>query len=345
MDQNSNFIQLEYPVKIMKISILAFAALSVLLFLQFGCAKPPIPSDPKLKKIDSSYLPAPDLYLNISGLSPCTTSTETEIHLNSREPVVVLVHGCKGSAGRFRALAQVFAFHGQQTVCFSYNDRDSLVESSSELVDALSELSLAMDHQKMTIIGHSQGGLIARKALVEEGETKSFEKSAAQMQLVTISSPFAGIAAADHCAQLSARLWSFGLVVPFCKLISGDKWYEITKPSPFMQKPGVLMAKVTDHIKVVTDESGSCRSFDSDGTCAQDDFVFSVDEQYSEAVDQSARVENIELLAGHVEIVGDYNITPDKLITLMQQKGILRETPVTKQELLSVLLSHLYDEP
>jgi len=29
----------------------------------------------------------------------------------------VLVHGCKGSAGRFRSLAQLYAFHGQQAVC------------------------------------------------------------------------------------------------------------------------------------------------------------------------------------------------------------------------------------
>lgn len=327
----------------MRTSFAAFIGI-VILLLQTGCMQSSVPADPELRTIDSTNLPRPNLRLAIPGLSPCTTSPETEIRLNTDEPVVVLVHGCKGSAGRFRALAQVFAFHGQQAVCFSYNDRDSLDKSSSELMDSLQELSQSMDNHRLTLIGHSQGGLIARRALVQQQETNRFENTAAQVQLVTISSPFAGIAAADHCALLSARFWSFGLVVPFCKLISGDKWYEITKPSPFIQKPGRLMSQVTGHLKVVTDESESCRSFDAEGTCMKDDFVFSVEEQYITQIDKSARVENIELSAGHVEIVGDYHTAPHKLIGLMQQKGILRRTTAGRQQSLQILLARLYGD-
>jgi hypothetical protein len=46
--------------------------------------------------------------------------------------VTILVHGCFGSAGRFRPLAQVYAFQGQQTACFSYNDRNRLFTSKAQ---------------------------------------------------------------------------------------------------------------------------------------------------------------------------------------------------------------------
>ena len=49
----------------------------------------------------------------------------------------MLVHGCRGSAGHFRALAQLYAFHGQQAVCFAYDPGDSLVKASGELITAL----------------------------------------------------------------------------------------------------------------------------------------------------------------------------------------------------------------
>ena len=310
------------------------------LILSQGCSVK-IPSDPELTTIDNSYLPTPDISMSIEGLSNCTTSPDTTIHLNSNEPVVILVHGCSGSAARFRALAQVFAFHGQQTICFNYNDRDSLIKSSKELIHALESLSTKIDTHQITVIGHSQGGLIARKALVQDRKD-SLQINNLSLSLVTISSPFAGISAADHCVSLTARLLTFGLAVPFCKILSGDKWYEITQPSPFIQQPGELLEQVEAHIKIVTDETASCRRYNDNGICVEDDFVFSVNEQYFEHVDASSHVENIEVSAGHVEIVGDYRVPPEKLIPLMQSKGIMRDTPLARQKDLSDLLTLLY---
>jgi hypothetical protein len=84
--------------------------------------------------------PLPDVAVEVPHLQPCTDSSNHTLQFNSSSPVTVLVHGCNGSAGRFRSLAQLYAFHGQQTVCFSYNDRDSLVDSSGQLITALDEL-------------------------------------------------------------------------------------------------------------------------------------------------------------------------------------------------------------
>jgi len=306
-----------------------------------GCATR-IPSDPSLASIDNSNLPSPNLSVKIPGLSPCTTIPDPTIFLNSNSPVNIIVHGCFGSAARFRSLAQVFAFHGQQTICFNYNDRDSLMKSSGELADALSSLNSIMENHQFTVIGHSQGGLISRKALIKEREDKFLAEDAA-LRLVTISTPYAGIAAADHCASSTAQFLSLGLVIPICKLISGAKWYEITNPSPFIQEPGNLLDQVYSHIKIVTNETGTCRKYDENDICIEDDYVFSVNEQYFEAVDSASRIENIEISAGHAEIVGDYRVPPKKLIKLLQLKGIMYSTAPAQRDKLSALLSLLYE--
>ena len=275
------------------------------------------------------------------GLSPCTTQTDTAIHLNVDEPVNVIVHGCFGSAALFRALAQVFAFHGQQTACFNYDDRDNLMKSSAELIDALDSLSANMNNQPITVIGHSQGGLVARKALVNERE-KRLQNQTLSLRLVTISTPFAGIAAADHCGSSIAQLLSLGLVMPICKLITGDKWHQIVKTSSFIQEPGALLAQVRSHLKIVTDEAGTCRRYNQSGSCVEDDFVFGLNEQYFEPIDSPDQVKNIEVAAGHVEIVGDYSTPPEKLITLLQLNGIMNSTKVAQREDFSSFLSNLY---
>jgi hypothetical protein len=300
-----------------------------------------VPPDPQYASIDTRNLPVPNFSANISGLSPCTNSTDTTLHLNSDEPVNVIVHGCFGSAALFRSLAQVFAFHGQQTLCFNYNDRDSLKQSSSELIKALDILLSKMNNRKLTVIGHSQGGLISRKALIKE-RADHLLVADASLQLVTISAPYAGIAAADHCGSTTMRWLTLGLIIPICKIISGDKWYEITHPSPFIQQPGTMLEQVSNHLKIVTNETGSCRKYDKTGTCVEDDFVFSTKEQYFTKVDSQSIVDNVEVSAGHAEIVGDYQLPPKKLIKILQQKGIMRSTRPDQKEELSRLLLELY---
>lgn len=316
------------------------AILTAFLLAAAGCATP-VPSDPALATIDSSQLPVPDTSIKIPGLSPCTTARDATIHLNANNPVNIIVHGCYSSAARFRALAQVFAFHGQQTICFNYNDRDSLKKSSTQLVDALRLLSNSLNNRNITIIGHSQGGLLARHALSQQYENL-IPRTNTQVRLVTISSPFSGIEAADHCASPTARALSLGLVIPICRLISGDKWFEITRASGFIKQPGHLLDQVTSHIKIVTDERGSCRQYDEAGNCTEDDYVFSLKEQYHAGVDKPSQVKNIEVTAGHAEIVGDHLTPPEKLIALLQKNGVMRPTSPLRQQLLSRLLTQLY---
>jgi len=321
---------------------LSISALSVALLSLLLCACSTTHySVPNEAPIDTSRLPPPDRALSIPGLSPCSETSGSIVKVNSNEPVTVLVHGCFSSAGRYRALAQVFAFHGQQAVCFSYNDRDSLTRSASELTAALNQLSQQMNSQKITVIGHSQGGLIARKALTTDAAVV-LEKPDNKISLVTVSAPFSGIYAADHCGSALAQTMSLGLIGSICKAVTGDKWYEITRYSSFIRGPGEFSPQVIDHLKVVTDERNSCRVYGPENQCLEDDYVFSIEEQYQDSVDRARNTRNVQVVAGHAEIVGNHLVAPKKLIAVLQDHDVLLATPRERQVSFEALLACLY---
>lgn len=317
-----------------------FPALVFFCLFLTGCSTT-FSDDPALWTYNQGSLPKPDIQVKIDGLGPCTDNPDRTLHLNSKSPTIVLTHGCFASSGRFRALAEVFAFHGQQTACFTYDDRDSMMKSSSQLVDGIKKLNQSMQNNNITIIGHSQGGLISRKALTRERKNSLLDENI-NLRLATISAPLNGIHSASDCGSTLWRIMSLGLIVPICYSVSGDKWYEITKYSDFIQKPGELVPQVNEYLKIVTDENNTCRTKNAEGVCIEDDYVFSVEEQYFKAVDQDKRLVNVELNAGHVEIVGDHRIAPRKLINILQSKGYMKKTKATRKWDFEKLLSYLY---
>jgi hypothetical protein len=292
------------------------------------------------RPIDSRYLPEPDLNLSIDGLGPCNDQADRSFQLKRGAPITVLVHGCASSAGRYRSLAQVFAFKGQQTLCYDYNDRASLDKVAGHLRQTLDSLSAQAGNPEITLIGHSQGGLISRRALTtEHGESPNLDLS--RQRLITLSAPFSGIRAADHCASPTARIISLGLVIPLCMAISGDKWFEITHASDFIRKPGQLNPQVTEHLLIATDETESCRT-EQDGQCLEDDYVFSLAEQILPTPHIDPVVKALTLKAGHAEIVGNGDQIPEKLIRALEQEGVLATSDPAKVVAYRRLLEALY---
>jgi pimeloyl-ACP methyl ester carboxylesterase len=311
----------------------AFALLS-------GCTS--LNKAPTPVSFDHSRLPSADIHLNIAGLGNCNESTNRTLNLNSKQPVTILVHGDHSSAGKFRALAEVMAFHGQQTACFDYDDRDSLMRSSAQLAAALDALNAEMHHNQLTLIGHDLGALVARKALVAK-RPDAIKNKDALIRLVTISGPFSGIASAQHCGSPSGweQVLTLGLNDQLCKISSGDKWHEVTAASDFIQQPGELLTAVLSHLKIVSDERDACRHSEA-GTCVERDYTFSLGEQYFLQIDKSAIVKNVEIKAGHLEIVGGQHVAPLKLIGILQEYGILNQTEAARHADFDRLLSKLY---
>jgi pimeloyl-ACP methyl ester carboxylesterase len=280
--------------------------------------------------------------VTIDGFSSCAASHPRSIEIDPDQPLAVFVHGCNASAGRFRALAEVFEAHGQQTICFEYDDRESLDETSARLAAGLEQLERHQRDPAITVFGHSQGGLVVRRAFISEREDGVKPDDERAYRIVTVSSPFNGIAASAHCGMVPLHLLTFGVTAGICAAIAGDKWNEIHERADFMRAPGTLIEPVDEYVKIVTDERETCRRYGDEGECEEDDFVFSVAEQYNEVIDADPRVENLEIRAGHVEIVGDEDLAPLKLIELLQQAQVLVETPPEKRAEIAALLRRLF---
>ncbi|PLK49411.1 triacylglycerol lipase [Uliginosibacterium sp. TH139] len=316
------------------------AALLTLLLVLAGCAAP-TPSRPALN-IEPGHLPTADLALDIPGLGPCTDNPDRTLRIRSGEPVNIMVHGCFGSSGEFRSLAQVLAFHGQQSACFTYDDRAALDDSASALRRALHLLDEGGSRPAVTVIGHSQGALIARRALSDQPLTEALPAGGSK-ELVTVSGPFAGIKAAAPCGIGWLRVVTLGLMPASCHMVTGAKWADITWSSRFIRQPGGLATQVTRHLKIDTDERNTCRRFEG-SRCVESDEIFALAEQQQPAVDGDPRTTRLELQAGHVEIIGDREVAPLKLIAALQAEGVIRPTPITQRPAFRQLLAQVYGD-
>ena len=291
-------------------------------------------------ELEPGQLPAPNVTLNIPGLGPCTDNPDRSLRFDAHQPIHVLVHGCYGSSGQFRGLAQVLAFHGQQSACFTYDDRAKLTDSAADLRRALQQLSAQSQVPQITVIGHSQGALIARNALTESARTP-LPGPAVNLRLVTISGPFAGIASARTCGKAWLYPLTLGMVPLSCYLATGPKWADITYASHFIREPGALAPQVSHYLKIDTDERDSCRR-QIDGRCVENDDVFSLAEQRNVQVETGNDIKRVEVKAGHVEIVGDKRVAPTKLIAILQDEQVIRATPTKQVSAFNLRLKQIY---
>lgn len=282
-----------------------------------------------------------DMKVIVEGLGPCYDDIKHPINLNSQEPVTILVHGCSASDGEFRSLSEVLAFHSQQSFCFRYDDRESLDKSAKDLTKAINELGKYLENPDIHIIAHSMGGLIARKALTQ-GPNNIINDNI-KIKMATISTPFSGIEEAKTCANPYVRFATLGIHDLICWMISGDKWYEITPTSDFIQKPGKLSTAVSTHILIATDEKDSCRYTDELNRCVEDDYVFSLNEQKLSYSQKNNKRKDIVIKAGHVEIVGKYDHSPQKLIKTLQSEGFIHKTSPLKVVLFNNYVSQLFE--
>jgi hypothetical protein len=212
--------------------------------------------------------------------------------------------------------------------------------SSQYLSDAIEQLALRLESPEITIIGHSMGGLIARKAFISERADPIVTQ--AKLNLVTVSAPFSGIRSARFSAYPLIRIATLGINDLLSRILIGAKWREITFSSDFITKPGTLVSSVNRYLLIVTDEEGSVKEVDESGNSDGDDFVFSIEEQKLPTVSGGTPATKVVVQAGHVEIVGESGVTPLKLIRVLQDEGFINQTDTARIAQFDDLLAHLY---
>lgn len=257
---------------------------------------------------------------SIPYLDDCDDFGTNPLELDPDQPLNVLVHGCASSSARLQSVAGEFKAAGQQAVCFSYDERDTLDSSSVRLRQTLRLLESHQRSKQLTLLAHSMGGLVARHALVNTDPDTSM-----RFRLAAVSTPFSGIQASRDCGRKALHVLSLGISVGVCQIVTGSKWAEIHPGSEFTRAPGALPDHVTEHLQIVTDEEGSCRRWGANGECERADFVFSIEEQTNPAVDSDPRVTRVVAMVGHAEVIGLEGRPPVLLTRLLREHAILRQ--------------------
>ncbi len=276
----------------------------------------------------------------IVGLFPCEAGGRDVVDLDPSRPVTVLVHGCNSSGARFKTLAQVFEANDQQTICFNYNDRDYLNTSATQLAEALSALERRIEPHELTILGHSQGGLVARRALQADLPRPLVTREGFSYRLVTVSSPFSGIDSSADCGRPWLHALTLTTTIVVCLVVTGNKWTEIPPGSGFMTNPAPLLS--TRHLQIITDERATCRTRGTNGACKVSDSVFALREQYSALLTSDPRVTIVELKEGHAAVVGENGVPPLLLIETLQAQHVLAAAQPARRDALVGLLTRLY---
>jgi pimeloyl-ACP methyl ester carboxylesterase len=260
--------------------------------------------------------------VRIRGLVACGAASDGELQLDPARPLVLIVPGRGDPGMRYRALSWRFEQQGQQVACFATDDRESLEQSSARLIQALEQLERLLPPSRLVVVGHSLGGLIARRALVQERKDPLRSADGFRYALVTIAAPFGGVRASADCGHTWLHIVTLGVSAMVCSLVAGEAWQEIPPGSAFVRHPGTLLPEVETSIQVVTDERGACRRR-AGGACLEPDAVFTIGEQRSEAVERDPRARVLQVTAGHAEIVGEVGIPPAKLLGLLERQGLL----------------------
>ena len=72
--------------------------------------------------------------------------------------------------------------------------------------------------------------------------------------------------------------------------------------------------------------------------------TFSLEEQRNSVVDGDAAATVVEIKAGHIEIVGDNRVAPEKLTAILQKNGVIRPTVPERMTAFNLLLAKLYGD-
>lgn len=261
--------------------------------------------------------------VSVSGLLPCGGAGGGEVELDPDRPLVLFVPGRDDPGTRYRELATRFEQEGRQAACFDYHGRESIAESSGRLIRALEQLEARLSPSRLLLVGHGQGGLIARRALVRERPDALRTRDGFTYGLVTVAAPLGGVQSSADCGRLWIHVLTLGASALACHLVAGESWQELLPGSGLVTHPGTLLGQVRQALEIVTNERGACRRRGVEGTCAVPDSRFSLAEQANQVVEGDPRLRRIEVTAGHEEIVGEVGAPPEKLIALLETEGLL----------------------
>jgi pimeloyl-ACP methyl ester carboxylesterase len=230
----------------------------------------------------------------LSTVAEARLTTPTGIQPNPDGPLLIMVHGVNPETGFFNPLAEALAAQlGYRILYFEYDGGKRLDESADLLVDDVDALRRSDPKGDLTVIAHSMGGLVARRAMTE-GRAKTLADGRRTIRLLTIATPFGGYKSANPTRLKIVRILfrAFGVT---------EAQQDIASKSDFIQKPGKLGKGVT-HAKIETYEEKETR-IDPRGKRVKDTVVHCKQQVLPSVDDEVNDFETI--FNGHMAVLND----------------------------------------
>ncbi|MEO0604346.1 MAG: alpha/beta fold hydrolase [Myxococcota bacterium] len=140
------------------------------------------------------------------------------------EHVVILLHGLFRSRGAMAPMARSLRAHGLSAMTVHYPSTRRDVDGHAEQIEAV--LSRIRGPTRVSFVGHSLGGIVARRVLDRSGA--SWREHLTPHRLVTIGSP-------HHGAALAAKLYA----LPGFRAAAGPSLDELTPEGATPSAPPV----------------------------------------------------------------------------------------------------------
>ena len=243
----------------------------------------PYPADP------SAPVPAP---LPFSAALPTGQGT------------VILVHGFNPTSSELDPLENELEHRGYKVVRFTYDYKQALEISADEFTQFVLRLSAETTGGNLTVIAHSMGGLVSRRAMTA-GRRQSLAGTATPVKLITIASPFGGFASAN-----ATLLW------PFNTFGINESFRSLGTMRDFIRTPGALGQNIS-HIKIETDEREKTRT--QNGMTVSDALVLP-ENQKNNAVDSDPGLKaKITLNAGHMGVLSTGSAVSGQLLEALDR--------------------------
>ncbi|MFI7328790.1 esterase/lipase family protein [Streptomyces rubiginosohelvolus] len=123
--------------------------------------------------------------------TPTTATTALPVTASSATPPVVLLHGFIDNRSAFVVLRRALTRHGRRLASLNYSPLTRDVRAAAELLGRhVEEICARTGHDRVDIVGHSLGGLIARYYVQRLGGDRRVRT------LVTLGTPHGGTAVA-----------------------------------------------------------------------------------------------------------------------------------------------------
>jgi pimeloyl-ACP methyl ester carboxylesterase len=123
----------------------------------------------------------------------------TPRHIDTRKPLVVLVHGLDRDRVNWMPMVDLLNQEGRQSALFTYASDQPIADSARELGEKLADLRLRIPSLSYDLICHSMGGLVAREYVEGQGYRGGVER------LIMLGTPNRGTKWADYRWALEAE--------------------------------------------------------------------------------------------------------------------------------------------